>query len=487
MPSRPLDAPAEHHEPAVHRVGMGLLFWPRGGSAQVAGYLARALDAHGWPVTLASGSLGPLGAHGNADTFFTDIDDTAFRYDDAQASYAAGGDPMDSPQPMHPSYEDKPGVSDRSFTEVSPAQFAHASDAWSAHLAASPAFLTADVLHLHHLSVLQRAARLVLPGVPMVSHLHGTDLKLLDAIDAGTYDDGAHPYAPGAAALLRDAAKTANATFVVSAHELQQATRLLDLDPATVHVVPNGVDVDRFAPRAMSVGERRAHWHRWLVSDPQGWTAASGEAGSITYGPEALDRFIDPLTGMPNPVLMFVGRFLGFKRVPLLVRAYARAAPRFRRPAPLVIWGGATGEWEGEHPYDVAAELGVRDVFFTGWRDHDDLATALNCADALVAPSVDEPFGQVYLEAMASGLPVVGTTTGGPLEFVNVEEGAPDGWLVAPDDIDALAEALVTVVNGTHERVRRGVNARRHAVEGYSWSALSGRFVEVYQGLLDHR
>jgi len=68
-----------------------------------------------------------------------------------------------------------------------------------------------------------------------------------------------------------------------------------------------------------------------------------------------------------------VGRYLGFKRVPLLVRAYARARPRFETPVPLSIWGGSPGEWEGEHPYTVARELAVDGVFFSGWRGHDEL------------------------------------------------------------------------------------------------------------------
>lgn len=479
------DTSADPH--THHRVGMALLFWPRGGSAQVAAYLARALDRHGWPVSLASGSLGPLGAHGNSATFFAGIDGSSFDYDEAQAMYLDGGDPMDAPRPMHPSFESKPDVADRSFTEVSPAQFEHATDAWGTHLAGSASFAASDVLHVHHLSVLQRAARRALPDLPMVSHLHGTDLKLLDAIGRGVYDDGAHPFAAGAGDLLRDAASVADATFVVSAHERSEAARLLDIDVATVHLVPNGVDVERFAPTDISVGERRAHWHRWFVADPQGWSSASRRTGSIAYGPEVLDRFIDPLTGGANPVLMFVGRFLGFKRVPLLIRAYAKAQPRFRRPAPLVVWGGSPGEWEGEHPHDVVNELGVRDVFFTGWRGHDELPVGLACADVLVAPSVDEPFGQVYLEAMASGRPVIGTTTGGPVEFVNVDPEAPDGWLVTPDDIDALAEAMVAAVNGEPERRRRGANARRHVSAGYSWSALSERFVKVYEALARER
>ncbi|TMK59214.1 MAG: glycosyltransferase family 4 protein [Actinobacteria bacterium] len=155
----------------------------------------------------------------------------------------------------------------------------------------------------------------------------------------------------------------------------------------------------------------------WLVDEPQGWNE-SGIRGSIRYPLEALDAFTSR-GGEPVPLLLFVGRYLGFKRIPLLVRAYARARPRFETSVPLLIWGGSPGEWEGEHPYTVARELAVEGVFFSGWRGHDELPLGLSCADVFVGPSVDEPFGLVFLEAMSCGLPVITTCTGGPLSFVN--------------------------------------------------------------------
>ena len=142
-----------------------------------------------------------------------------------------------------------------------------------------------------------------------------------------------------------------------------------------------------------------------MIEDPRGWDE-SGEPGSIRYREQDLRHFVDPNTGEPAPTLLYVGRFLQFKHVPLLVRAYTRARPRFEAPAPLVIWGGFPGEFEGKHPYAVAREEEVNSVFFVGWRGHDDLPNGLSCADLFVAPSVDEPFGQVYLEAMACGVPV---------------------------------------------------------------------------------
>lgn len=64
---------------------------------------------------------------------------------------------------------------------------------------------------------------------------------------------------------------------------------------------------------------------------------------------------------------------------------------------------------------------------------HDEVARALNCADVLVAPSVDEAFGLVYIEAMAAGLPVIATDSGGPPTFVNTDRSRPNGWLVRPE------------------------------------------------------
>ena len=92
-------------------VGMGLFFYPRGGSAQVARYLSRALARDGRHVTLCSGSLGPSGALGNAATIFRGIDVVPAAYDDAVARWQRGEDPMDAPFPMHPSYEAQIGRS----------------------------------------------------------------------------------------------------------------------------------------------------------------------------------------------------------------------------------------------------------------------------------------------------------------------------------------------------------------------------------------
>jgi glycosyltransferase involved in cell wall biosynthesis len=467
---------------------MGLFFSPRGGSAQVAGYLARAMAAYGWQVTLACGSLGGCGALGNAATAFAGVEIVAARYDDAVVRWERGEDPMDAPFPMHPSYEARAGVPDRGFPWVSPGQGERMASAWARLIAGSGAMRRGRLLHLHHLTPIHAAAAAALPGVPVVTHLHGTELRMLAAIAGGEPQIAAGPHAQWWAAYMRTAAQRAVATIAISPHARGEAVRLLGLDPQTVHLIPNGVDVDRFNAHRPTVEERRAHWLGWLVDDPQGWDEASATPGSVAYTPdEVLDGFFDSTTGEPRPVLMFVGRFLAFKRVPLLLRAYAQARERMSVPAPLVICGGAPGEWEGEHPHTVATRERIEGVFFTGWRGHTQLPLGLRCADCFVAPSTDEPFGLVYLEAMACQLPVIATQSGGPPSFINTVAGKPDGWLVPPDDQTALTNAIVTAIDNPTQRTHRGTNAARHTRHKYAWHNTAGHIAALYHRYANDR
>jgi D-inositol-3-phosphate glycosyltransferase len=437
-------------------------------------------------------------------------------YNPAMRTYESGGDPIADPVPMHPSFEDQPDTPDRVFASVRPELGDHLADAWEQLLADRwPDDPT--VMHLHHLTPLQEAARRLHPERPLVTHLHGTDLKMIDRVDrlaeiaacfgldleqmadraqAGTlpapfqldpdqrelwqqtrwqsWRHGEHW-----AARLRHAAELSDRFVSISPHDRDEAQRILGVDAERVVHIPNGVDIERFDRRALTAEQRLDRWRHWLVEDPRGWDE-SGQPGSISYGEDDLAAFVGP-DGAAVPVLLYVGRFLEFKRVPLLVRAYARARARMEVPAPLVIWGGFPGELEGEHPAAVAREEGVDAVFLAGWRGHDDLPEGLACTDVLVAPSVNEPFGQVYLEAMSCGVPVIATRSGGPLSFVNTVAGAPNGWLLEPDDVDALADALVTAVNDTDGRLERSQNGYRQIRLDYGWDRLAERFTALYE------
>jgi glycosyltransferase involved in cell wall biosynthesis len=131
----------------------------------------------------------------------------------------------------------------------------------------------------------------------------------------------------------------------------------------------------------------------------------------------------------------------------------------------------------------VARREGADGVFFLGWRGHEELPDGLAAAAALVTPSSNEPFGLVLLEAMASGLPVIATRSGGPVTFVNTESRRPNGWMIEPDDVDALAGALVEAVNDVDGRKERGENAYEQIRGAYSWRVLAERLAASYEAL----
>src|SRR6266849_11021065 len=93
------------------RVVIGLMFFPRGGSAQVARGLAHVLAGLRWEVTIVSGSLRLPGRPGDAHRFFSGLDVSPIDYTAALSA----ADPLRADSPLHPSYEDRPGAPDLSL------------------------------------------------------------------------------------------------------------------------------------------------------------------------------------------------------------------------------------------------------------------------------------------------------------------------------------------------------------------------------------
>jgi glycosyltransferase involved in cell wall biosynthesis len=500
---------------------MGLLFFPRGGSAQVARYLVPALTDAGWSASLVGGSLGHPGEETHGPTFYGPLDLELLDYTAAvEAFERTGVSAVAAPVPMHPSYEDRPGAPDVVLSAVDPALAGHLAGVWERPFAAAGA-ARASVFHLHHLTPQHDAVRRAWPGVPLVAHLHGTEIKFVEAVEGRAAVAAAvgstleaMPEVVAAAGQppaeldgrllelwettrweawrhgdwwtghLRRQAASADHLVAVSPSDRASATTVLGIDPERVSEVPNGVDVERFRPRPADPSGRRERFRRWLVEEPQGWDE-TGRAGSVAYREPDLDRLLGP--DGAGTVLVFVGRFTAAKRVPVLVRAFALARPRFEHPASLLIWGGHPGEWEDEHPVVVARAEGGDGIFFAGWRGHEDLPDALAACDALVMPSVNDSYPQTPLEAMATGLPVLATRSGGFPSMVNLDPARPTGWLVPPDDVDGLAGALVEAVNRPDERRQRGEAALAHARASFSWSGRVAGFEDAYERAAEAR
>src|SRR3954470_5512441 len=160
---------------------MALMFFPRGGSAQVARYVARFLPDAGWDVTLVAGSLGDESEASNASVFFEGVSNLR-TVDYTEARDAP--DPLAATPPFQPSFEDRADAPDRVFAAVPDEAYERLVACWEDVLRDAGA-ADADVLHLHHLTPMNEAAARAFPDVPVVGHLHGTEVLMLNAIDQG--------------------------------------------------------------------------------------------------------------------------------------------------------------------------------------------------------------------------------------------------------------------------------------------------------------
>ncbi|MEP7203205.1 MAG: glycosyltransferase family 4 protein [Ilumatobacteraceae bacterium] len=460
---------------------MGFYFFPRGGSAQVARYLCRALDGTRWKPSVFSGSMGTVADNSNARRFFNGVACESLDYSAALSQWRNGGDAMATGVPMPASFEDKAGVPDRIILDLDDDAYDRQVTSWTRFFAGHAG--RPDVVHLHHLTPMHEAVHRIWPGVPVVTHLHGTELKMLSEVHDGTIPPSPGRFSSVWVARMQRWASDSDRVVVVAQHDEQLVRRLLPVDPWRVSSIGGGVDTDVFSPRLRSAAERMGLWRRWLVDEPRGWCPGEPE-GSIRYIADDLSAFTDA-DGHPVPVVLFAGRFMRFKRLQLLIEAHHLMRSTTECRSVLVVAGGFPCEWEGEHPYETVRRLGAEGVFFAGWRDHHDLSDILSCSDVFAAPSVDEPFGLVYLEAMASGVPPIGTTTGGPLSFINVDPQHPTGWMVPPDNVRATAGALAEAVSNPALRSERGRRCAQFVRENYSWAASAKAFTRLYDELVD--
>jgi phosphatidylinositol alpha 1,6-mannosyltransferase len=138
----------------------------------------------------------------------------------------------------------------------------------------------------------------------------------------------------------------------------------------------------------------------------------------------------------------------------------------------LVIVGGG--------PQREALEAALPEAVFTGFLGGEELARAVASFDLFVHPGEFETFCQTIQEAMASGVPVVATGRGGPLDLV---ENSRTGWLYEPGDLAALRTRVADLTGD--DAKRRAFAAAAHAsVQGRTWHALGEELVRHYEAVL---
>ena len=207
--------------------------------------------------------------------------------------------------------------------------------------------------------------------------------------------------------------------------------------------VPNGVDVDRFAP-----------------DEPT--------------------REIQALRGKASTVVAILGHISDVKGYPAFVDA---AAELTRLHEGCAFWAiGADNTQPGARAAfeQRAAALGIRDrIHFFGFRN--DVHEVLKAVDVVALPSLAEGFPLALLEAMAAGKPVVATPVGGVAEAI---ENGVTGLMVPPGDSAALSRAIQSLIADSDMRRRIGAAARSRAVADFSVSRFATHVQDIYTFLL---
>jgi phosphatidylinositol alpha 1,6-mannosyltransferase len=204
---------------------------------------------------------------------------------------------------------------------------------------------------------------------------------------------------------------------------------------APIRLWPRGVDTGRFRPNARS----------------EAWRAARGVA------PDGV-------------VIAFVSRLVKEKRVAEVAQVFARLRTAGIAHRPLFV---------GDGPERAFLEREVPDALFEGFLTGDDLGTAYASSDVFLFPSDTETFGNVTLEAMASGLPTVCANATGSRSLV---EPGVTGYLAEVGDADELYDAVAALAADPERRRAMGAAARARSLR-YSWDEAMGGLLARYEAL----
>ncbi len=168
-------------------------------------------------------------------------------------------------------------------------------------------------------------------------------------------------------------------------------------------------------------------------------------------------------------ILLFVGRAAPEKRIELLREVTARVPGTH-----LAIVG------EGPHLDKLRAYFTGTPTSFVGYLTGQTLADAYASADIFTFPSAVETFGMVVPEAMAAGLPVVATRVGG---IDDVVTDGVDGFLIEPEEVDALVGHVQQLVSDPTRRRAMGEHGRA-AVQGLTWPVIMDELLDVYAAMM---
>lgn len=292
-----------------------------------------------------------------------------------------------------------------------------------------------DIVHAHDWLVADAAWVMKSFGLPLISNIHATEFGRN------------HGSLPSESSRYIDTVEwrliyESTQVIVNSRHMLTELTEHFRVPAQKVEIIPNGIDADRLE---------------------------SEYDESVLRAQHALPD---------GPVVLFVGRLVHEKGIQVLLQA-APSILASHPDATFVIAG--TGYFE-EELRATAGKLGVAErVRFFGQANDSDLSELYAMADALVVPSLYEPFGIVALEGMANRVPTITSDSGGLIDIV---EHMSNGVTTFAGNPQSLAWGILQVLDNAELADQLSQRAREHVVSNYSWKAITARTLAAYHAVL---
>jgi glycosyltransferase involved in cell wall biosynthesis len=239
--------------------------------------------------------------------------------------------------------------------------------------------------------------------------------------------------------------KRSDALIAVSKYTVDELTDLYGIEEEKIHVIYNGVDIDKFKPRPDRMELRQE------------------------FGLEE-----------DKKVVLFVGRLYHRKGLEILLRSIPPVLEEYK-DVKFAISGTGFKQKE-ESLRSLAKELDIEDhVTFLGYVPDEKLPDLYSSSDIFVLPAIYENFPFAILEAQATALPVISTKVGGIPEFLVDNE---NGFVIDPGDSTQLTQKVLNLLQNPKHAKEMGKHGRELIEKKLSWRIITGQVIDLYHKLL---
>jgi glycosyltransferase involved in cell wall biosynthesis len=314
-----------------------------------------------------------------------------------------------------------------------------------------------DVLHAYFLTqagfVAAYAGKYL--GIPSVVSMRGND------IERAAFD-------PSRFSHVMYALQNANAVTTNAGELARKARALIDRE---IHIIPNGIDTDRFKPMKRNEA---------LVQNvilPKDHRDDMSEAKDLKHSRRD-SSWRQSATQSDIPIIGFVGELRKKKGLETLLSAHAQISSQ--RPIVLLVVGEVRQGDDGSLLEEFQSANPKSPIVITGHIPHNDLPAYYSLMDVFVHPSLRDGMPNAVLEAMACEKAVIATAVGG---IKDILEDGKTGVVVNVNDVNMLAQKITELLDHPEKRALLGKNARELIADRYTSDKELKANLDVYRKL----